>query len=117
VDSEKKFEKIFKKYFSSISGPVMITAANVIKSASKIALAKPELTERITMEILKVEKAKYETEECRNVAIGHSIESFAKFFDQIKDKQLVVIFVNKQTKNTRNAVRKKAEKFLKKHVV
>lgn len=115
VDSENKFEKIFEKYFSFISGPVMITAANVIGGAAKIALAKPKHTAKITKEILKVEKAKYKTNECRNVAIGQAIESFDTIFYQIKDKELVMKFVKKQTKNTRKAVRKKAEKFLKKH--
>ena len=115
VDSKKKFEKISAKYFSPINGPVMITAANVIGNAGKIALAKPALTERITREILKVEKAKYRTAECRNVALGHAINSFDRFFDRIKDKEPVLALVRKQRRNRRNAVRKKAEKFMKKH--
>ena len=115
VDSKKKFEKIFARYFSPITGPVMITAANVIGNAWKIALAKPALTERITREILKVEKAKYRTAECRNVAIGHAISSFDQFFDRIKDKGPVLALVRRQRRNRRNAVRKKAVKFLEKH--
>jgi hypothetical protein len=117
ADSENKFEKVFKKYFSPISGPVMISAANVIGSAVKIALAKPELTGKITKEFLKVREAKYKTKECLNVAIGHAIESFEQLFDQIENKEPVIKFVREQTKNTRNAVRKKAEEFLKRHGV
>lgn len=116
VDSENKFEKIFDKYFYPIPGPVLITAANVIGGAAKIALAKPELTGKISKEILKVEKAKYQTEECRNVAIGHAVNSYHQFFHQIEDKEPVITFVKKQLKSTRNAVRKKAEKFLKKYL-
>lgn len=114
ADSENMFDKIFKKYFSTIKGPTFITAANTINAASTIAKAKPELTEKIAKEILKVEKAKYESEECLNIAKGHSIESFAKFFNQIKNKKPVIEFVKKQLKNSRPAVRKKAEKFLRK---
>src|SRR4030042_6764881 len=44
ADKEKKFEKIFDRYFSPISGPVMITAGNTIGSAARIALYKPHLT-------------------------------------------------------------------------
>ncbi len=117
VDSENKFEKYFDKYFAPITGPVMITSANVLGGATKIALAKPELTERITKELLKVEKAKYQTTECRNVALGHTIKSFDQFFDQIIDKKPVVKFIKKQLKNTRNGTRKKAEKFDKKHKI
>jgi hypothetical protein len=120
VDKKKKFEAIFKKYYAPTSGPVMVTAANIIGSSAKIALAKPELTERITREILKVENAKYTrhdkpSPECRNVAIGQAIDSFEKFFEQIDDKKAVIAFVKKQLENTRKQAAKKAERFMRKH--
>ena len=114
VDSENKFEAIFDQYFAPIPGPVLIPAANVIGGAAKIALAKPELSDKIAGELLKVEKARYQTAECRNVALGYTIKSFDQFFDQITDKEPVIKLIKKQLKNTRNATRKKAEKFLKK---
>jgi len=114
VDSENKFEKIFDKYFAPIPGPELIPAGNVIGNSYKIALAKPELSERIAKVILKVEKAKYQTDECKNVAFGHTINSFTQFYGQIKNKEPVDKFIKKQLKNTRNATRKKAERFLKK---
>lgn len=116
ADSERRFEVIFDKYFAPIPGPELIPAGNVIGGAAKIALAKPELSDRIAKEMLKVEKAKYKTAECRNVAMGHAIKSFDLFFDQIKDKEPVIKLIKKQLKNTRNATRKKAEKFLKKWI-
>jgi hypothetical protein len=116
ADSERRFEGIFDKYFAPIPGPELIPAGNVIGGAAKIALAKPELSDRIAKEILKVEKATYQTAECRNVAMGHAIKSFDLFFDQIKDKEPVINLIKKQLKNTRNATRKKAEKFLKKWI-
>ena len=120
VDEDGRFEKIFSRYYAPISGPAMVTAANIIGGSVKIAKARPELTERITREILKVEKAHYErhgspSPECRNVAIGQAIDSFDQFFDQIEDKVAVVRFVKRQLKNTRKPVVKGAEKFLKKH--
>lgn len=117
VDTKNKFEEIFDKYFAPISGPVMITAANIVKGASKIALTKPNLTERITRELLRVENANYQTTECRNVALGHTIKSFDQFFDQIKHREPVIKFVRKQLKNTRNATKKKAEEFMKKYKI
>jgi hypothetical protein len=114
ADSESKFEKILDRYLAPIPGPVLITAANVIGRAAKIALAKPALTEKITRELLTVEKARYQTDECRNVALGQTIDSFNQFFNQIEDKEPVIALVQRQLKNTRNATRKKAEKFLKK---
>lgn len=117
VDTEDRFEDIFEKYYAPITGPVMVTAANIIGSSGRIALAKPELTERIAREILKVEKAKYErhgcpSPECRNVAIGQAIDAFDQFFGQLEDKAAVIRFVKRQLANPRKPVVKKAERFL-----
>jgi len=117
VDSENQFEGAFNKYFSAIPGPVLITAANVVGGAARIVLAKPELSERITKELLKVENAKYQTTECRNVALGHVIQSFYQFFYHIEDKELVIALIKRQLTNTRNATKKKAEKFMEKHKI
>ncbi len=120
VDAENRFDTLFEKYYAPVTGPVMITAANIIGSSARIALAKPGLTERIVREILKVEKAKYKrhgrpSPECRNVAIGHAIDSLDQFFDQIEDKAAVIRFVKRQLTNPRKPVVKKAERFLRKH--
>jgi hypothetical protein len=121
ADTEKKFEAIFRKYFDPIGGPAMITAGNIISSSVTIAQAKPALTNAIADEILKVEKAKYKLQgilspECRNVAIGHAIDSFDKLFSRIENKVEVAAFVKRQLKNTRKPVAKKAERFMRRHV-
>jgi hypothetical protein len=115
MDTENKFETIFEKYFAPITENVLIPAGNVISSSSTIALAKPALTEEITSKILKVENAVYQTDECRNIAIGHAVKAFHKFFDQIEDKKSVIDFISKQIVNTRSGTKKAAEKFLKKY--
>jgi len=114
VDSENKFEKIFDKYFAPLPGPVLITAANLINGAAKIALAKPHLAERIARALLQVEKAKYQNAECRNIALGLVIKSVDQFFGQINDKEPMIKLVRRQLKNSRNATQKVAEKFMKK---
>ncbi len=120
ADAEKKFEAVFRKYFDPISGPAMITAANIIVSSVTAARAKPELAEAITKEILKVDKAKYRLKgilspECRNVAIGHAIDALDKLYSRIENKAEVAAFVKRQLKNTRPQVAKRAEQFLRKH--
>ena len=115
VDTRNKFERVFDRYFAPIPGPVMITGANVIGAAARIARAKPSLRNRITAELLKVEHAEYQTPECRNIALGHAIKSFDRFFDLIEDKEPVVRLIRKQLENTRPATVKKAERFLRKH--
>ncbi len=120
VDAQGKFEAIFARYYAPIAGLAMITAANIIGSSAKIALAKPQLVNAITREILKVEKGNYlsrgrPSPECRNVAIGHAIDVFDAVFDQIEDKPAILKFVKRQLKNTRQPVVKKAERFLQRH--
>lgn len=119
VDSENKFDKIFKKYYQPVTGPAMITAANIISSSWKIVMAKPYLTEKIIMEILNVQKAKYLhkgklSSECKNIVSGQAIDSFAMFFNKIENKKPVIKFVKAQLNNSRPAVVKKAKKFLRK---
>jgi len=113
VDDDDKFAAIFARYFSSIQGPVMITAANVIQGGARIAQAKPHLADRIAAEVLKVARARYRTAECRNVAIGHAILALGNLLPLLRHPAAVVRFVRRQTRNPRPATRKKAEHFLK----
>jgi len=114
VDSRNRFDKIFRKFYGMLYEGSLITAAHVVGNSWKIAKAKPSLSSRITSELLKVEKIPLPTEECRNILNGHAILSFSEYFDQIKEKGKVISFARRELKNSRNATRSKAEKFLKK---
>jgi len=93
----------------------MISAANVIGGAARIALARPGLADRVAAEVLKVERASYATAECRNVAIGHAVSAFGEFFHVLRRQRAPVLeFVRRQLTNSRPATRKKAERFLRK---
>ena len=115
VDEWGRIEQILSDYLEPIRGTVMITAANTIQGAATIALAKPALADTIARAILKVQWAKYQTDECRNVAVGHAIESLDRFFDRIDHQKEVLEFVRREANNSRNATRKKAVEFLKNH--
>ena len=114
VDGERRVDRIIDGYLSAISGPHMIDAGNTMRGAAAIGVAKPYLADRIAMHILEVERATYATPECRNVAIGHAIESLDRLFPMIADKRAVQRFVSRQMDNSRAATRKKAERFLRK---
>lgn len=113
VDRDDKLEAVFDRFFAPISGPEMVGAANAIVAAAGIAQAKPHLADRIVKKILKVERASYQRPECRNVAIGHAITSFDKWFGHVKSRRPVLAFVARQLDNPRPATRKKAQRFLK----
>jgi hypothetical protein len=112
VDSENKFERIFDRYFASVCGPVMITAANIIRGAARIAATKPPLAPAIASKILQVENASYQTPECRNVAIGHAIVALREIVPLLHDQKSAIEFVERQRQNPRDSTRKKAESFL-----
>jgi hypothetical protein len=116
VDSKNKFDSIFKKYYSIISEGELISAANVISSSVRIISGKPALKEKIAENILKVEKAVYETAECHNIAVGHALKFFENVFNKLssKHKEAAKQFALKELKNSRPAVRKEAARFLKK---
>lgn len=115
VDTENKIDRILDRYLQPIPGPVMITAANCIGGAGKIAAAKPRLANKIAQALLQVEQANYKTAECRNVALGHVVQAFEKFFPHVKKRQPVFDFMQRQLDNRRNAVKRKASVFLKKY--
>ena len=120
MDKQNRFAGIFTKYYVPISGPVMITAGNIIRGSEQIVLVRPELMGKVVHEILKVEDAHYEKDgqpspECRNIACGHAIEFFDAVYERLEDKRAATEFVKRQLSNSRTAVVKKAEKFLKRH--
>lgn len=116
VDAESRFDRIFAKFYGNLADEVMITAAHVVDGSAKIAKAKPNLSGRITGELLNVEKAS-RNQECKNILLGKATLAFDRYFNQISDtdKDKVISFVKRQLNNTRVATKKKAEKFLSKH--
>jgi len=114
VDGEGRVDRIIGHYLSPISGPHLIDAGHTMRGAAAIGVAKPYLADTIASHILEVERATYTTPECRNVAIGHAIDSLDRLFPIIADKRAVQRFVSQQMGNTRIATRKRAERFLRK---
>ncbi|MFQ6084628.1 MAG: hypothetical protein ACE5WD_14915 [Candidatus Aminicenantia bacterium] len=112
IDSENKFDEIFKKYYGLLSDESMITAGHVVDNSAKIVKAKPYLQDKITTELLKIESIPRE-QECKNILLGKVILSFGQYIDQVKNKEKMISLAKRQLNNTRNATKVKAEKFLK----
>ena len=90
----------------------MITVNHVIECLMYISMAKPDHKNKTTKELLKIKNYVYDTDECKNIIYGKMIEAFDKYIESVNKD--IKIFVEEQTKNTRNSVKKKAEKLLKK---
>jgi hypothetical protein len=117
VDRQKKFDVIFERYFSFLQNEYLVTVANVVGNSGVIAQAKPYLIPRITQELLKVEQLKtgvHLTAECKLVVAEKTIESFDMFFDKVKDKHDVMMFVKRCAASRRKTLRQKATRFIQK---
>ena len=113
VDREGKIEAILDRYLDLITGPNMITAANAIRGAAIIGVAKPHLVRRILLRIMRVEHAEYATPECRNVVIGHALRALEPLADLLPDRRVLRLFAARQLGNPRPATSAKARNFLK----
>jgi len=114
VDSDKKFETIFNKFYNNLNSEKTIVPIYVIKSSSKIVSFKPHLEEKITDLLLNIEKI----HSGKQIELVKSaiIESFSEFFSKAKNKDKIINFVEKQIDSTSPKTRKTAKDFLKNYV-
>lgn len=94
------------------NSPVLITAANIIKASARTAKAQPKLANRIAQQLLAVEKAKYKTVECRQIALAEVVRTFDEIFDLLDDKSAVIEFGRKRLMSHRNSTKLATQKFL-----
>lgn len=115
VDTKKKFDRIFEKYYRFLQNEYLVTVANVIGNSGMIAQAKPYLIPRITKELLEVgelKTGKHLTAECKRVIAEKTIESFDMFFDKVENKQDVMLLVKPWCASRRKTLREKAQRFI-----
>lgn len=105
-------EALLARFFGFLISGELITANHAIAALGKITAAHTGLRNRILAELLKVEHYDYATTECRNIAIGKVLEALD--VEWVRNNKAAIAFVKRQTKNSRNTTRKKAEKLLKK---
>lgn len=117
VDSEKKFDSLFEKYYSLLKNEYMVTVANVVGNSITIAKARPDLIQNITKKLLTIQDLSltpHLTEECKKVISQETINFFDLFYDKIDNKDDVKIFVKACQNSSRIKLRTIAEKFLEK---
>jgi len=115
VDLHHKVRQQLPRLYSYLNTGKMITANHAVASLCKIAGEEVDLQKEIIREILKIKSYKYDSEECKNIVYGNIIKEIGSMFKVIEDektKEEVIKFVEEQVSNTRNATKKKAERFL-----
>ena len=118
VDTYRKFDAVFDKYYGLLKDEYMVTVANVVGNSGKIALSKPYLIPEITTKLLGIEKiipTPHLTSECKLVIAEKAILTFGEYFDLMDQeyRTKVLSFVKRYTKSSRAKLRKNAEDFLK----
>ncbi len=114
IDSEKKFEKCFKKYFSLLQDEKLIPAVFVSRNAGKIMRWKPHLQNRILKILLAIDCTKRDPERI-DLIKADIIQSFDEIFEQCKKKELLIRFVEAQRMCKSPKTRKIADMFLQTH--
>lgn len=112
VDSNNMFGRLFGEFYGLLNEGSLITAAHVVDNSAKIIRAKPHLERRITNELLRIEKISLPTEECRHIITGKVITAFGQYFDQSKNKDIMLSFARNQLNSTRPSTKRRAEQFL-----
>jgi len=115
VDAEGRIRSRLKRLYGFLSGGELITANNAIAALGKIARAFPEERKRIVAQLLGIERQSFETDECRNIAIGKSILALGMFCDPVNPGKRVLDFIDRQTGNSRKATANKAKTFIAQH--
>ena len=114
IDKGQDIDRLTQKLYELLACGNLITANHAISALAKVATAKTYLQAKITTELLAVEGYVYETGECHKIALGKVIIALDSYTNDVSNRIEISEFVKRQTTNTRNATRKKAEEFLKK---
>jgi hypothetical protein len=115
VDTEGWIRSQLQKLYGFLAGGELITANNAIVALGKIARSFPEERERIIARLLGIERQSFETDECRNIAIGKAILALGMLCDPVNPGNPVLDFIGRQTGNSRKATSNKAKAFVAKH--
>jgi len=114
VDAENRVDdRLVATFLRLLSDNVMITAAHAVDNLGRIALSKPQHRERITGALLRPDAVERQAE-CHNILAGRKIDAFARYCHLLDDLEPILDFVRRHLRNSRNATRNRAARFLKK---
>lgn len=110
VDGARRLDSILDVYLGFIEADNMVSAANAIQGAGRMAATRPELLDRVIPAILGVERANYRTQECRNVVIGVALETCEQLGECVCGRPDVAEFIRRQRANPRASVARRAQR-------
>jgi hypothetical protein len=116
VDEMGYFDQsMVQRFLNLLEDSSMITAAHSVDNLWKIAQSVKWAQNTIAEHLIRIDKIK-RNPECAHILTGKAIQTFSRFLPEIKDKNKVFGFVERQLKNPRPATAKKAQLFMNKHL-
>jgi hypothetical protein len=113
VDDENRFDGIFDQYFDLLDDEKVVTARYLAQSAGRIVRAKPHLQARITERLLGIDGT-HHAQVRKDLIKADIIQSFEEFFEDSRDKEEILTFVENQLGCSSPKTRKAAKAFLNK---
>ena len=115
VDVENKFDEIFNEYYSTLNSQKTMVAGHLAGVSGKIAKNKPKLQNKITKRLLNIDK----THQGKQVELikAYIIDAFTEYFEEVKNKEAIIRFIQQQINSKSPKTRKKAQDFLKKFTI
>ncbi len=110
ADSRGRITRALGKLLQPIAGPDLVVASSAIESVALIARAKPQVAARVVTALLSVKDGEYRTPECRNIAIGKSLDALSQFEVPSSSSQKVGDFARSQRGNSRKTTRERADR-------
>ncbi|MFW9827985.1 MAG: hypothetical protein ACFFEY_10350 [Candidatus Thorarchaeota archaeon] len=113
IDEKNRFDEIFEDFFNLIDDKSVLVSRKLVINAFRIAIAKPALRAKITEILLSINRTQH-TSNRKDLIKGDIIESFSKYFKDIKNKEKIIQFVKTQLESSSPRTVKKAKEFLSK---
>lgn len=112
VDDDNKTDEKISDLFGFLHSGKLITCNHAIFALGLIAQNKKQHQTKIIEEFLRIPDDRFDTRECKEIAVGKVLESFKPLIMDIKDDEAVLDFIQKATESQRNATMKKAFQLL-----
>jgi hypothetical protein len=86
VDTERRFDGIFNRYYGHLWDGKLVTAANILGNSGRIARCRPDLEDSISEQLLEADDIPLPTAECREVARGAALNAFSECSSMLKNQ-------------------------------
>ena len=112
VDTKSKTDAKIDDLFRLLHCGQLITCNHTITALGRVARNKPALKDRILKELISVSSDTYDTETCKDIAMGKVLEILGEFPEDIKNDKDVLDFISQAQTRKQISTKMKADRLL-----